>query len=149
MENLKEIMARDIVCTLPSTSLEEIAKMMVDYDCGEIPLVENDQDKKVVGVITDRDIVCRTLGVGKNPMKLTAKDCMSSPPVTATFDMAVDDCIELMEEHKIRRIPIVDENGSLCGMVSQADLVQEIGEEDATKLIQEVSTPTSTPSEIH
>lgn len=73
MDNLNEIMAKDLFSSTPDTSLAEIARLMVEHDCGEIPLVEN---SKVVGVITDRDIVCRTLGVGKNPLDLTAQNCM-------------------------------------------------------------------------
>lgn len=145
MKNLKEIMTSDVACATADTKLVEIAKMMVDCDCGEIPIVKSLQDKTVIGVVTDRDIVCRTLGKGLNPMDLTVKDCMTTEVFTADYDMTVEDCIAIMREHLIRRLPVVDENNKLCGMVSQADLVKYV-EDDAIELIQDVSQPSSEAS---
>lgn len=147
-KKLKEIMTENVVFSTPEASLLEIARMMVDCDCGEIPLVENIEKKNVIGVVTDRDIVCRTLGVGKDPMKLTARDCMTSPTVTCKQDDTVKDALQVMEEKKIRRIPIVDENDSLIGIIAQADLIEAADEDDAAEMIQEVSKPSESPSEV-
>jgi len=75
-----------------------------------------------VGVITDRDIICRAVALGKNPLELTARDCMTSPVVTVTPDASIEQCAEVMETHRLRRIPVVDAAGSCCGIVSQADV---------------------------
>lgn len=148
MKSLKEVMTTDVACATDDMKLSEIARMMVDCDCGEIPVVSSLQDKSVIGVVTDRDIVCRTLGKGLNPMDLTVKDCMTSDVVTADFDMTVEDCIAIMREHLIRRLPVIDEDNKLCGMISQADLVKYVNEDDAFELIQDVSQPTNEAS-IH
>jgi CBS domain-containing protein len=86
--------------------------MMVDNDCGEIPVVENRERNLPIGVITDRDIVCRTVARGLNPLDLTVPDCMSKPCVTVTPDMSGEECSRIMEENKIRRVPVVDADGS-------------------------------------
>lgn len=148
MKSLEEVMTRDVACATAEMKLPEIAKMMVDCDCGEIPVVSSLQDKTVIGVVTDRDIVCRTLGKGINPMDLNVKECMTTDVVTADFDMTVEDCIAIMREHLIRRLPVVDDNNKLCGMISQADLVKYVNEDEAFELIQDVSQPTNEAS-IH
>lgn len=148
MSSVKDIMVKNVACAIPEATLVEIAKLMVEYDCGEIPLVESKANKRVIGVITDRDIVCRSLGQGNNPLKLKARDCMTTPAVTATLEMMSEDCVELMEQFKIRRIPVVDDNDILCGMISMADLVMDVDEESAAEMVQEVSTPKNSP-QIH
>jgi CBS domain-containing protein len=147
MQTIKDIMTTEVACTTPDTSLTEVARLMVEFECGEVPLVENFETKKVIGVITDRDIVCRTLGIGKNPMVCTAADCMTTPSITVNESMSVEDCLDLMKDNQIRRVPVVDKNGILSGIVSQVDLVDKVDE--AVKVIQEVSKPGQTLSQIH
>lgn len=147
MKSVQEIMSKNIIWSTPETSLTEVARLMVDGDCGEIPLVEDSENKKIVGVITDRDIVCRSLGVGKNPMELTAKDCMTSDVVTGSPEMSLKDCIELMEQNQIRRLPIVDENDFFCGMISLADLARNLEDEsEGIELLRRVSKPAESSS---
>lgn len=146
-KNVKDLMARTPVFSTPDASLQEIARLMVDGDCGEIPLVENSQAMKVIGVITDRDIVCRTLGVGKNPMDLSARDCMTDSPVTVKEDTSAKECIQIMEDNKIRRIPVVDNEGRLCGMVAQADFA-EVDDDETVEMVREVSRPSEDSSQV-
>jgi CBS domain-containing protein len=148
MKSVQEIMSKNIVWSTPDASLSDIAKMMVDCDCGEIPLVESSSNKNIVGVITDRDIVCRSLAVGKNPMELKAKDCMTSNVVTGDLDMSLSDCVDIMEENQVRRLPIVDEKGQFCGIVSQADVFRNL-EDDAegVELVERVSRPSDSASQ--
>src|SRR5262245_14784486 len=113
---VKDIMTRNPACTTPDTKLQDVARLMVESDCGEIPVVENRRSMKLVGVVTDRDISCRVVAEGKNPLEMTAGDCMSSPCVTATPEMSLEDCCRLMEENQIRRVPVVDENGGCRGI---------------------------------
>ena len=81
---VKEVMTASPACCTPDTPLPEVARMMVDNDCGEIPVVNNKESKIPVGVVTDRDIVCRTIAKDRNPLDLTAADCMSKPIVTVS-----------------------------------------------------------------
>ena len=114
---------------------------MVDKDCGEIPVVENKESRIPIGVVTDRDIVCRTVAKDKNPLELTAADCMSTSIVTVTPDTPVQECCRIMEEKQIRRVPVVDANGACCGIVALADLAREAKSGVAGQVVKEVSEP--------
>jgi CBS domain-containing protein len=120
--------------------------MMVDHDCGEIPVVDNKETKLPIGVITDRDIVCRTVARGLNPLDLTVADCMSQPCVTVTPDMSVEECSCVMEENKIRRVPVVDADGRCCGIVALADIALHARRSVAAEVVKEVSEPTAAAS---
>src|SRR5262245_11004991 len=138
---VREIMTENPVYGLRETNLQEIAQMMVEYDCGSIPVVENQQTLRPIGVVTDRDIVCRIVAEGLNPLEMTAADCMSSPVVTVTPETSVEACGQLMEDHQVRRIPVVDQNGGIYGMVAQADLALNAPRQVTAEVVQEVSEP--------
>src|SRR3989337_1174111 len=106
--NVQEIMTKDPACCTADTGLQEVAKMMVDNDCGCIPIVDNKNSKKPVGIITDRDIATRVVAEGRNPLDLTANDAMTTNVVTVTPQTSVEECCNLMEEHQLRRIAVVD-----------------------------------------
>lgn len=138
---VSEIMAADPICCTPQTSLEDVARLMCEQDCGEIPVVETLTTRRVIGVITDRDITCRAVAAGKNPLELTARDCMSAPVVAVSPDMSVEECCRIMEGRQIRRVPVVDASKSCVGIVSQADLAKYTTEHVAAEFLAEVSRP--------
>ena len=138
---VRDIMTENPVYGVRETNLQEVAQMMVEYDCGSIPVVENQNTLRPIGVVTDRDIVCRIVAEGLNPLEMTAADCMSSPVVTVTPETSVEACGQLMEDHQVRRIPVIDQNGSICGMVAQADLALNAPRQVTAEVIQEVSEP--------
>jgi CBS domain-containing protein len=144
--NVKDMMTVDPTCCTPNTSLPEVARMMVDNDCGEIPVVENKSTKLPVGVVTDRDIICRTVARNLNPLDLTAADCMSTPIVTVTPDMSLEECCKIMEEKLIRRVPVVDGDGACVGIVALADVALHTGKNVAGHVVREVSEPTAAAS---
>jgi CBS domain-containing protein len=140
------MMTTDPACCTTDTSLPEVARMMVDRDCGEIPVIDNNSSKVPIGVVTDRDIVCRTVANGLNPVELTASDCMSMPIVTVTAEMSLEECCRLMEEKLIRRVLVVDDRGSIAGIVALADIALHTGKNVAGHIVKEVSEPTSSAS---
>ena len=141
--NVKEIMTKDPACCTKDTNLQEVAQMMKDNDCGCIPVIENEDSKKPVGVITDRDICCRTVAEGKNPLDLTAADAMTSNVETVKEDTSVEECCSLMEDKQIRRVVVVDSNGGCCGIVAQADIALQAEENKTAEVVQEVSKSNS------
>ncbi len=143
---VKEIMTENAACCTPHTGLQEVARLMVENDCGCIPVVENMENLKPVGVITDRDICCRTVAEGKNPLEMTAGDCMTSSVVTVTPETSVEDCCNVMEEKQVRRVPVVDASGSCCGMVAQADIAQNATMQQTAGVVKEVSQAMSPAS---
>ena len=139
-------MTENAACCTPHTGLQEVARLMVENDCGCIPVVENMENLKPVGVITDRDICCRTVAEGKNPLEMTAGDCMTSSVVTVTPETSVEDCCNVMEEKQVRRVPVVDVSGSCCGMVAQADIAQNATKQQTAGVVKEVSQAMSPAS---
>jgi len=117
--------------------LDEVAKLMAHNDCGEIPVV--DPADHLVGVVTDRDIVCRVVAEGKNPIAYTAETCMSGPVVTVRADAPLDEVVTTMEAHQIRRVPVVDEKDFCVGIISQADVSRAGTARDVAELVREVS----------
>jgi CBS domain-containing protein len=136
---VKDIMTENPACCTADTNLQDVAKMMLDNYCGAIPVVESNNNRRPIGVVTDRDITVRTVAQGDNPLNMTAKSVMTKNVITAAPDMSVDDCVDLMEEHQVRRIPVIDENGDCIGMVAQADIAVKADKSDAEDLVEEVS----------
>jgi len=143
--NVEDMMTSDPACCTPDTKLEEVARMMVDCDCGEIPVVESFESKIPVGVITDRDIVCRVVAKGLNPLEVQASECMTKPAITVDIQSSLEDACQIMEENQIRRVPVTGD-GKICGIVSLADVAEELGREDSGEVLRRVSEPTQSAS---
>lgn len=137
--NVRDIMTKDPACCTADTSLQEVAKMMVDHDCGCVPVVDSEDSKIPVGMITDRDITTRVVAEGKNPLDLTAADAMSSTVVSVTPETSVEECCNVMESSQIRRVAVVDKNGACCGIVAQADIATNAPAFETAEVVQEVS----------
>src|SRR5262245_59663836 len=142
-------LARDLMtdapaCCSPETTLDQVAKMMVENDCGEIPIV--DRADRPIGVITDRDIVCRVVAEGKNPMGYTVDTCMTVPVRTVSVDTPIEEILELMECKQIRRVPVVDKDGCCMGIISQAVLVAVSAPRQTAELLSQISRDTGRPS---
>lgn len=139
--SIEQIMTRDPACCTPDTPLREVANLMLERDCGEIPVVDNLQDGKLVGVITDRDITCRAVAAGRNPGTTTASDIMTSDPVTLRPSADLDEAAEKLEQNQIRRLPVVDAQGKILGIVSQADIALRGNEQKVGEVVRDVSRP--------
>jgi len=139
--NARDLMTSNPACCTIDTPLQEVAHMMVECDCGEIPVVERLDRKTPVGVVTDRDIVCRAVAEGRNPLDLTAGDVMTTPALTTKEGDHIDDVKGLMETRQIRRVPVVNRDGVLSGIVSLADLARRDSRRDTGEVVRQVSTP--------
>lgn len=140
---VREIMSENPACCGPDASVRDAARLMVEHDCGEIPVV--DGQRTPVGVITDRDIACRAVAEGRDG-NTPVREVMSTPAVTVSPDTSVEDCCRVMEENQIRRVPVVDGNGGCCGMVAQADVALQAGEQMAGGVVRDVSQPSEEAS---
>lgn len=144
---VREIMSESPGTCSPNASLREVALKMVDCDCGMIPVV--DGEGKAIGTITDRDITCRAVAEGKNPLDLTAGDIMTTPCLTVSPDSDINECEDKLEQNQIRRMVVADDNGRCCGILSQADIARHRAPEEAAELLREVSQPSDSASHIH
>lgn len=136
------VMTESPACCTPNSSLTEVARLMVDNDCGEIPVVEDMMGRKLAGVVTDRDIATRIVATGRNSAQACACDCMTTPCVSVTSDTSLKECCELMETNQIRRVPVVDEQGGVVGIVSLADVVRHASTAATVAVVKEVSADT-------
>ncbi len=133
-------MTKNPACCTPDSTLQEVAHMMEMYDCGCIPVLDNHQDKRAVGTVTDRDITVRALSANRNPLEMKASDIMTTDLVTVTPETGFDDCLKVMEDKQIRRVLVVDKNGKCVGIVAQADLVEHEATSSRTaNFVREVS----------
>jgi len=119
MHLLRDIMSRNVEVVSPETNLSEVARRMQKQDVGAIPVCDG---KKLRGFITDRDIVTRSLAVGKDPNSTIARDVMTSGIVYCFEDQTVEDAAQLMRNRQIRRLMVLDRNKNLVGIVSLGDL---------------------------
>ncbi len=136
---IREIMTRNVQCISPGSTLQEAARQMRDLDVGSLPVCQNDQ---LLGMITDRDITVRCSAQGKSPQEVKVQDAMSTDLVFCFDDEDVDVAADLMEERQIRRLPILDRNKRLVGIVALADLATRQGDEKLSgEILQEISQP--------
>ena len=136
---VKDVMTRHPACGTPDTNLYTIAGLMVEKGCGAVPIVKSPETMALVGIVTDRDITCRIVARGDDPMRKIAADCMSSPVITVRLDESLEDCRLAMEHHKVRRIPVIDEDGACCGIVSLADVAEWSQYEESAEVVMAVS----------
>lgn len=139
---VKEIMTKDPVCCTPDTSLADAARLMVELDCGCIPVVEDMSSLRPTGMITDRDITCRMVAEGRNPLDHTVADAMTPVAITVEPDMSLEDCCNVMETNQVRRVPVVNEEGACCGIIAQADIALNAEKRVAGEVVKEVSRST-------
>ncbi|MCY7355132.1 MAG: CBS domain-containing protein [Lysobacter sp.] len=140
--DVKSVMTADPCCCTRDTPLRDVAKMMVDNDCGQIPVVDSMDGKMPVGVVTDRDIAIRIVAEGRDANTATAGDAMSTPCKTVTTDTSLKDCVCLMEAEQIRRVPVVDAEGRLAGIVAIADIALAGKDVATAEVVKKVSEPT-------
>ncbi|HEX5972724.1 MAG TPA: CBS domain-containing protein [Gemmatimonadaceae bacterium] len=143
--NISELMSKDPRTVTPDTPVSEAAQLMKEEDIGMVPVIERvggaETRGRLVGVITDRDIAIRTVAEGR-AVDSPVRDVMSSGVRTATPNDSVESVMELMGREQVRRVPIVDERGSLVGVVSQADLARKAKNEGRVeRTVEEISQP--------
>jgi CBS domain-containing protein len=137
----QDIMSKNPATVTPTTRVRQAALLMKQEDVGVVPVVEEGTGgKKLVGMLTDRDIAIRLVADGKNADECEVRDVMSANPKTARADDDVSRVMDLMGREQVRRVPIVDDRGSLVGIVAQADVVLE-GSDDrkAERTIEKIS----------
>lgn len=139
MSNVTSVMTANPCCCKKDTPLQQVAQMMIDNDCGMIPVV--DGGGKPVGTVTDRDIATRIVACGKDVASACASDAMTSPITTVTTSSSLHDATCVMESVKIRRLVVVDADGKLAGVAALADLALAGKDEATAQVVKEVSEP--------
>ena len=135
-QSIREIMTPNPSTIEPSNSVVEAARIMKQEDAGVVPVTENG---RLTGMITDRDIAVRVVGERKDPQSTTVREVASTDLVTVDLQQDLDEALRLMTQHQVRRLPVVEEDGRLVGIVAQADVAREGDDAKTGQVVQEIS----------
>jgi CBS domain-containing protein len=139
-----DLMTQNPACVTPQTTAQEAASLMEREDVGSLPVVESRDSMRLVGIVTDRDLALRVLGRGQAASTPVSTAMSSGNLACVLAEDKLDKVEQLMSDHQVRRIPVVDESNRVLGMIAQADLAREqraVGRKDFAKVLQEISEP--------
>ncbi len=139
---VREAMSLNPVCSTPNDSVQNVANMMCDLNVGSVPVVADQQSRTLLGMITDRDLCCTVLARGLDAKTTRIEEFVTQNPVACRDGENVEKCEHLMQEHQIRRIPVVDAENRVIGIVAQADLALKDKPERVHKTVAEISKST-------
>jgi CBS domain-containing protein len=140
---VSQIMTPDPACCTPGSTAQDAALLMKEHDCGSIPVVERLETRILVGTVTDRDLAIRGLAAGKGP-DTQIRELMTNHPIAAAPEDEVEIVREVRVAQQVRRVPVVDENGAVVGIVAQADLALEDGaasDQEVGRIVEAISDP--------
>jgi CBS domain-containing protein len=135
-KTIREVMTSKLCSIDTDKSVAYAAKMMRDEDVGIAPIVEGD---RLVGVLTDRDIAVRVVAEGRDPEQVKVTEVASRDVVTLDPQQDLDEALRLMARHQVRRLPVVEEDGRLVGVVAQADVAQEGDDRQTGEVVEQIS----------
>jgi CBS domain-containing protein len=135
-EGIRDVMTANPSSLGSSSNAIEAARLMRDEDAGIIPIVEGD---KLIGTVTDRDIAIRVVAEGKDPETTTVGEIASRELVTIDPQQDLDEALRLMARHQVRRLPVVEEDGKLVGIVAQKDIAQHASDEQTGDVVEDIS----------
>jgi CBS domain-containing protein len=136
-------MTPDPVCCLPGETVVRIAKLMKTENIGAIPICDDRHSKRLLGIITDRDLALKVIGEGRDPKTTTAADLMTAMPVACRGEDDLQRALDSMQKKQVRRIPVIDENQVLIGIIAQADVATRGGQPNTTaEVVLAISRPT-------
>ncbi|SRR5579884_168560 len=142
MTKCKDVMTKELTCCEPEDSAAKAAQAMKAQDIGSVPIVDSLQSKKLVGVVTDRDLAIKIVAEGRDPKSTKLKDVMTREVVTCGPDDDVEKALDAMARHQIRRIPVVDSDKRVIGIIAQADIATRLHEDEKTGVVvEEISRP--------
>jgi CBS domain-containing protein len=136
---VKDVMTTDPVCCRLTDTAQTVAKILRDEDIGSVPIIS--EEKKLEGIITDRDLCCTIVAEGLDPRTTSINNYVTRKPLTCRADDDLDECERAMQKHQIRRIPVVDNQERCIGVVSQADLALREEPQKVKQTVAEISKP--------
>jgi CBS domain-containing protein len=140
---VSEIMHEYPICCTEVDTAQRAAELMKEQHAGALPVVEKNGGGTLVGVVTDRDLCLRVIAEGRHPQAVLVRECMTNSPVFCRYNDDVHIALDLMKEHHIRRVPVVDEEQRICGMISFANLMSNQADpEQIFQMLKAVSVPT-------
>lgn len=126
MITCQQVMTKDPVCCIPSDSVEKAARLMKKENVGSIPVVDDKKTLKLIGIVTDRDLAINIIAEGLDPAGIDVSEVMSKGPVCCRWNEDIREVLDHMSEFQVRRIPVVDEDERIVGIIAQADVARQL-----------------------
>ncbi|MCI0423246.1 MAG: CBS domain-containing protein [Acidobacteria bacterium] len=142
MERCKDFMTQDPTCCVPNESVERAAQLMMAEDVGSIPVIDDSYSRKLIGILTDRDIALRIVAEARDAGHTAVRDVMTKTPLCCGTDDDVQLALDTMARSQVRRVPIVDSHNRVVGIIAQGDVATRFGQPEKTaQVVKEISRP--------
>jgi CBS domain-containing protein len=132
MKKCNEVMTKDPVCCLPNDMVAKAAQLMKRENIGSIPVIENEQTRKLVGIVTDRDLALKIVAEGRDANSTKVETAMTRKVVTCRAEDDLQKALDAMSEHQLRRMPVVDNDNKILGIIAQADVATRVNQPEKT-----------------
>lgn len=143
MKTCMDVMTKNPVACLPDDTASKAAQLMRNVDVGSIPVIENEQTRKLIGIVTDRDLALHVVADDLKASSVKVNDVMTREVVTCRTDDNIQMAVEAMAQNQLRRMPVVDRDQRLVGIIAQADVATRVNQSDETaEMVREISQPT-------
>ena len=140
MKKCNEVMTKNPVCCLPNDMVAKVAQLMKSKDIGPVPIIEREQTKTLVGIVTDRDLALKIVAEGRDAKSTKAEEVMTRKVVTCRGEDDVQKALDAMSEHQLRRIPVVDNDNRIVGIIAQADVATRVDQPAKTaEVVKDIS----------
>jgi CBS domain-containing protein len=136
-KSIRDLMTQNPRAVRPDDTVVDASRMMRDENVGSLPVVDSD---RLIGMVTDRDVAVRVVAEGRDPGEVSVQEIASRNPVTAEATSDLNEALQLMARHQVRRLPVTEE-GRLVGIIAQADVAGEIGDKQTGRLVEAISEP--------
>jgi CBS domain-containing protein len=132
MKKCDEVMTKNPVCCLPNDVVAKVAQLMKSENVGSIPVIENEQTKKLIGIVTDRDLTLKVVAEGLDSKSIKAEAMMTLEVVTCLAGDDLQKALDAMASHQLRRIPVIDKDHKVVGIIAQADVATRVNQPEKT-----------------
>ena len=140
MKKCNEVMTKNPVCCLPNDSVAKAAELMKSGNIGSIPVIEDEQTQKLVGIVTDRDLALKIVAEGRDAKSTKVEAVMTRKMVACLAGDDLQKALDAMAEHQLRRIPVVDNDNKILGIIAQADVATRVDQPETTaEMVKEIS----------
>ncbi len=142
MPTCQEVMTREPVCCEPTDSITRVAELMKQEDVGSVPVVDGQVSRRLIGIVTDRDLVTKILAGGRSVEQATVRDAMTSHPASCREEDDMTEAMSVMGQRQVRRMPVVDVDGRVTGIIAQADVATRMrSDTDTGQMVESIPEP--------
>jgi CBS domain-containing protein len=139
-----DVMTKDPACCVPTDTAARVAKVMKMENVGSLPVCESRKSRKLVGIVTDRDLALHVVAEERDASSTLVQDVMTKEPITCHALDDLDKAVDGMQSHQVRRVPVTDQHGQLLGIIAQADIATRCGSPEMTaETVEEISRPST------